>query len=54
MSLWVALFKDPLLAEFFKRWQFRNGFARLLVQMTHPLFLSTTFCKLLLNTKAFR
>ena len=54
MPLWVTLFKDPLLAEFFKRWQFRNRFARLLVQMTHPLFLSATFCKLLLNAKAFR
>ena len=54
MPLRIALFKDPLFTEFFKRWQFRNRFARLLVEMAHPLFLSTTFCKLLLDAKALR
>ncbi len=53
VPLWVALFKDPLLAELFKRWQFRNRFPRLGIQMPHPLFLCTAFSKLLLNAKTF-
>ena len=48
------MLKDALFTELFERGQFRNGFARLLIQMTHPLFLSTTFGKLLLDAQAFR
>ena len=53
MPLRIALFKDPLLTELFKRWQFRNRFPRLGIQMPHPLFLSTTFSKLLFDAKTF-
>ncbi len=50
----VTLFEDALLTELLKGRQIRNGFTRLFVQMTHPLFLRPAFGKLLFHAKTFR
>ncbi|MNE04955.1 hypothetical protein D3C80_975030 [compost metagenome] len=54
MPFGIALLKHALLAERVEIRQFRNRFARLLVQITHPTFLRATFCELLLNAQTFR
>ncbi|MOA22349.1 hypothetical protein D3C78_1429000 [compost metagenome] len=54
MPFGIALLKHALLTERVEIRQFRNRFARLLVQIAHPSFLRATFCELLLDAQTFR
>ena len=52
MTLRVTLLEDALLAESIEM-KFGNRFTRLLIQITHPAFLSAAFGKLLRTTPPY-
>ncbi|SAJ83572.1 Uncharacterised protein [Klebsiella aerogenes] len=54
MTLRVTLLEDALLAESIEIRKFGNRFTRLLIQITHPAFLSAAFGKLLRHPHTFR